>query len=73
MAVKKLLEVAGRLAIEADEDTAELRVAVTGGAAGPIELAVPFSAAEGRELAAALLKWADAIEPTTRLRLVRSA
>jgi hypothetical protein len=67
MAAKKLLEVPGVVAIEADEDGTDLRIDAVNGAAEPLTLQIPISPAEARELASNLRRWADAVESPSRL------
>jgi hypothetical protein len=67
MAAKKLLEVPGIVAIEADEESTDLRIDAVNGSDAPLKLAIPMSPAEARELASNLLRWADALESPARL------
>ena len=65
MPATKLLDVPGVVAIETDENGTGL--CIEGGGDDECKLEIPLSAAEARELASNLLRWADKVEPPARL------
>ena len=63
MGGRRLLDVPGVIAIEGDESGTALRIDASGNGNGHLQLSVPLSPAEVRELAANLARWADTVEP----------